>query len=676
MTKGIRIFTVVLCLLFAANAFAQAVSSNSLPAETFFRDPDVVEALISPSGKRLAITTARSGARVGLVILDLSPGGKAVQAAQFTDVDIRNVAWVHEDQLLFSVVDLAEGVPDPALRPGLFTVKADGSDIKELISRKHTSTTRFGTRSGALDPNHVLLKVPAPKGESAQAEVLVGKLIGSPSGMLSAVVPLWLNVTTGKTRATHFQAPRDAIGWLFDGAGVPRVVFTRSDSERAAYWRGPDMAEWKKIVEGDLIELPFTPHSVDDIGNLFVTQQVGPEGYAVLKRFVFASMQPAPEPLVSTPGFDFTGQLILERGTGAAQGVRVTTDAETTVWLDEGIKKIQEAVDRDLPGHVNRISCRRCGQPDAVVLVRSFSDQSPGRLLIYRPTPAEGQPQWQPIAFVRSGIDPTQMARVDFKRIQTRDGKELPLWITQPQGAGAGKPAPAVVLVHGGPWVRGGSWAWNPMNQFLASRGYLVIEPEFRGSRGYGASHFKAGWKQWGQTMQSDVADALLWAQTEKLATGKACIAGGSYGGYSTLMGLIRHPDLYRCGIAWIAVTDLHLLVKGSWWVNDDTSALARKHTIPEMVGDAEKDADVLSANSPVLLASQIKSPLLLAFGEEDKRVPLAHGTRLREAMQKSSLDPEWVTYPHEGHGWSILKNKIDFANRIESFLAKHLPVQ
>ena len=675
MFKSASLFVVFLWFL-TANVFAESPPASPLAAEVFFRDPDVVEALISPSGKRLAITAARSGARIGLFILDLSPGGQPVHAAQFTDVDVRNVAWVHEDRLLFSVVDFTEGVPDPNVRPGLFAVNADGSEVKELISRKHNSTTKFGTKSAALDPNHLLLKVLTPKSESANEEVLVGKLIGSASGMLSAVVPLWLNVTTGKTRATNFQPPRDAIGWLFDGAGVPRVVVTRSDSDRAAYWRGPDMTEWKKIVQGDLIELPFTPHSVDDVGNLYVTQQVGPEGYAVLKRFDFATMQPASEPLVSTPGFDFAGQLMLERGTGAAQGVRVTTDAETTVWFDEAIKKIQDIVDRDLPGHVNRISCRRCGLPDAVVLVRSFSDQSPGRLLIYRPTPVEGQPQWQPVAFIRRGIDAKQMARVDFKRIQTRDGKELPLWITQPQGVAAGKPAPAVVLVHGGPWVRGGSWAWNPLNQFLASRGYLVIEPEFRGSRGYGATHFKSGWKQWGQAMQDDVADALLWAQREKLASGKACIAGGSYGGYSTLMGLIRHPDLYRCGMAWIAVTDLHLLVKGSWWVNDDTSALARKHTIPEMVGDAEKDADMLAANSPVLLASQIRAPLLLAFGEEDKRVPLAHGTRLREAMQKASLDPEWVTYPQEGHGWSILKNKIDFANRIEGFLAKHLPVQ
>ena len=211
------------------------------------------------------------------------------------------------------------------------------------------------------------------------------------------------------------------------------------------------------------------------------------------------------------------------------------------------------------------------------------------------------------------------------------------------------------------------------MNQFLASRGYLVIEPEFRGSTGFGVAHFKAGWKQWGLAMQDDVADALLWAQKQGLASDRACIAGASYGGYSTLMGLARHPKLYRCGAAWVAVTDLELYAKGSWWVGDDISDVARKYTIPEMVGSMDKDAQLITANSPVLLANKIKAPLLLAFGEDDQRVPLAHGKRMREALQKQGLEPEWVTYAGEGHGWGKLETRLDFALRLERFFNQHL---
>jgi dipeptidyl aminopeptidase/acylaminoacyl peptidase len=352
-------------------------------------------------------------------------------------------------------------------------------------------------------------------------------------------------------------------------------------------------------------------------------------------------------------------------------------DAETTVWFDEGMKQLQALVDRRLPGRVNRISCSRCGQPDTVTLVRSFSDQDPGQIWLHRGTPAEGKPAWEAVGRTMPGIDPRQMAAVDLQRIQARDGRDLPVWLTVPAGVQPGKPAPAVVLVHGGPWTRGGDWSWDPMAQFLASRGYLVIEPEFRGSTGYGEAHFRAGWKQWGQAMQDDVADALLWAQKQGLATQQACIAGASYGGYSTLMGLVRHADLYRCGVAWAAVTDLKLFVEGSWWVSDDVSGLSRRHTLPQMVGDAIQDAAMITSHSPVRQAARIKAPVLLAFGEADLRVPLAHGERMREALVKAGNEPEWITYPGEGHGWARLENKVDFARRVERFLATHLrPVQ
>ena len=298
-------------------------------------------------------------------------------------------------------------------------------------------------------------------------------------------------------------------------------------------------------------------------------------------------------------------------------------------------------------------------------------DRDPGRPYLFQAQPAEGEKNWQSIGPVRDGIKPEQMAAVDLQRIRARDGADLPVWVTKnPDAKG---PLPAVVLVHGGPWVRGSNWAWHADAQFLASRGYVVIEPEMRGSTGYGDCHFRAGFRQFGQAMQDDVADALRWAQQRGLASDKACIAGASYGGYSTLMGLIKDPALYRCGVAWVALADLDLYVSGSWWVTDDISRSGRQYTLPEMVGDPEKDAAMIAANSPVKQAARIKAPLLLAFGEDDRRVPLAHGERLRKALREAGNDPVWVTYPGEGHGFAVLKNRVDFAQRMEAFLAKNL---
>src|SRR5450830_808309 len=154
--------------------------------------------------------------------------------------------------------------------------------------------------------------------------------------------------------------------------------------------------------------------------------------------------------------------------------------------------------------------------------------------------------------------------------ITRRATADIPAWLTLPHG-GAGKKLPMVVLVHGGPYVRGHVWGWNANAQFLASRGYAVLEPEFRGSTGYGFDHFKAGWKQWGLAMQNDIADGTRWAIAGGVADPRRiCIAGASYGGYATLMGLVNDPELYRCGIDWVGVTDIDLLFSGHWSFSSD----------------------------------------------------------------------------------------------------------
>ncbi len=220
------------------------------------------------------------------------------------------------------------------------------------------------------------------------------------------------------------------------------------------------------------------------------------------------------------------------------------------------------------------------------------------------------------------------MATRDFVHIKARDGHAFAVHVTRPAGKG---PWPAVVLVHGGPFMRGGSWHWDAESQFLASRGYIVVEPEFRDSTGFGDKLFRAGWKQWG------------------LADGKrVCIAGASYGGYATLMGLIRDPDLYRCGVAWAAVTDIGLLYSPTW---GDLSEVWKQYGMPVLVGDPEKDAAQFDATSPLKQADRVTQPLLLAFGGTDRRVPMTHGTRFRDAVRKTNSQVEWIEYADEGHG-------------------------
>ena len=651
-------------LLLAANA-AQAAPP---PAATFFNDPDITEAVLSPSGRQLALTTARGSKRVGLAVFDLGTG-KAVRTAQFTDGDVSQVHWVNDNRLIFGVVDLSDGSGRPNGAPGLYAVNPDGSEMRQLVRRMGRPVVSDGSNRNErlLDWNHRLLRVPAPRTGEVNEEVLLAEVSLDERHIQT---PLWVNTRTGRRRDVDAKPPRNTIGWLSDSRGELRVALTAHENRTAAYWRAPGSQDWQPLFESGLFNAPFSVHSVDDAGQLYVVRTPGKEQQAVLSRYDFERRAPDPKPVVVSPGFSFWGDVINEGG-GPALGVRVITDGETTVWFNAALKALQEEADTRFPGRINRISCRRCGEADMTALVRAYSDRDPGQFWVYQAQPPAGEKNWRAVGRVRDDIKPSEMAVLDFHRIKARDGRDLPVWVTR--GAESKDPLPAVVLVHGGPWTRGNTWRWNAQAQFLASRGYAVIEPEFRGSTGYGNAHFRAGFKQWGQAMQDDVADALKWAQAQGIASDKACIAGASYGGYSALMGLVKDPQLYRCGVAWVAVTDLELLLKGSWWVDDDTSGESRKYRLPDMIGDLHKDADMIAANSPVRQAARIKAPVLLAFGEDDRRVPLAHGKRMRDALREAGNEPEWLTYPGEGHGWAIVRNRVDFAERLAAFLARHL---
>ncbi len=664
----------------AAPAAASTAAAALPPAELFFRQPDFDSARLSPSGRWLAVRVGLANGRFGLAVLDIDGARPPAVVAYFSDSDIGRYEWVNDERLVYDVVDLERGSGDPRYAPGLFSVMRDGSELRQLV-HMHRQGVSGPQRPGErrLSPNHVLLQV--PQGGSGD-EVVVGEWVFSRWREPQALIPKLLNVVNGRVRSIAQGMPAGATGWIFDSRGQPRVATVLRNGRLQVHWRataeadadakadadGP--ASWQQIGNFDALRPPWRAQQVDSLGRLYVTVPEGERGEQVLKRFDFATGRPEAQALVSTPGFDFAGSVIVDAEAGAFVGVRVDTDAESTVWFEPRMKALQAAVDQRLPGRVNRLSCRRCGGPERTVLVQSWSDRDPGQFWLWRGE-AEAPTLWRLVGLRRKGVEPRQMATLDLQRYAARDGREIPVWLTTPAGPAAA-PRPAVLLVHGGPWVRGGRWGWAPMAQFLASRGYVVIEPEFRGSTGYGAAHFRAGWKQWGRAMQDDLADAVAWAAAKQLVDPKrVCIAGASYGGYATLMGLVRHPEVYRCGAAWVAVSDTALLFESAW--ESDMSEEARLHTLPVLLGDPVADADALRAVSPVAQAARLKLPLLLAYSELDRRVPLLHGSRLRAALQAAGSEPIYVVYPGEGHSWQRADHRTDFAQRLERFLAQHL---
>ncbi len=253
--------------------------------------------------------------------------------------------------------------------------------------------------------------------------------------------------------------------------------------------------------------------------------------------------------------------------------------------------------------------------------------------------------------------------------VKARDGLELHAYLTLPVGV-PGKQLPLVLFPHGGPWARD-HWGYNPWAQWLANRGYAVLQPNYRGSEGYGKRFLNAGNKEWGRRMQDDLTDVVGWAVKQGIADPKrVAIMGGSYGGYATLAGLTFTPDLYRCGVDIVGPSSLFTLIRTvpPYWA-------PMRGIFNNRVGniDDPKDEPLLRAASPLFHVDRIKAPLLIGQGANDPRVKQAESEQIVAAIEKRGGRVTYVVYTDEGHGFARPENRTDFNARAELFLAEHL---
>jgi dipeptidyl aminopeptidase/acylaminoacyl peptidase len=301
------------------------------------------------------------------------------------------------------------------------------------------------------------------------------------------------------------------------------------------------------------------------------------------------------------------------------------------------------------------------------VLIDSRSDVSPGTFYLY--DKRAGKIEW--LADSMPWLDPKKLSPVKPVRYKARDGLEIPAYLTVPRGA-SGKDMPMVVMIHGGPWVSGDHWRFNPEVQFLASRGYAVLQPNFRGTTRYGWKHFSSSFKQWGLAMQDDITDGVRWAIDQGIADPKRiCIYGASYGGYAAMMGLAKTPELFKCGINYVGVTDLPLFLTISW--SDYAYSDFVSYGAKTMVGDVDRELDQLKKTSPTELAANIQAPVLMAYGAEDRRVPIEHGNRMKAALDRAGKKYQWMVGAGEGHGFRDMRNQEMFYGAMEKFLAENI---
>ena len=339
----------------------------------------------------------------------------------------------------------------------------------------------------------------------------------------------------------------------------------------------------------------------------------------------------------------------------------VAFNKEKLEWqvIDPDIAKDVEAILAVRPGEVHPVSG---DVADRKWLVAYVTDDGPVYYYIYdRATKSStllfsNRPELEDLPLV-------SMQPVSYK---ARDGLTIHGYLTVPQGLSA--PYPTVMLVHGGPWARD-SWGYDPQAQWLANRGYAVLQPNFRGSTGYGKTFLNAGNRQWAAAMHNDLIDGVEWLVSEGIAKrDQIAIMGGSYGGYATLVGLTFTPEVFACGVDIVGPSNIITLLQSipPYWK-------PMMAMFQHRVGDIETEQKFLKSRSPLFFVDRIQKPLLIGQGANDPRVKEAESEQIVNAMRQAGKSVEYVLYTDEGHGFARPENRLHFYAVAEKFLAQHL---
>jgi dipeptidyl aminopeptidase/acylaminoacyl peptidase len=642
---------------------AQAPASTAAPTlGDFFRPSDFGQPSLSPDGGSVAYVRTNHGRR-NLAVYEIATK-KRTFVTNYNDVDVASFGWVNENRLYFSVDDLKVGVGDSEIS-GLRAVNKDGSALETITEGNLASAkSRLLGTSRGLSPRAAFYS--RVRSGDADDIIMIDGYDNPPRTFL-----LRVNTKSGRFSPVGSDAPGNVLAWALDENDQPRAVESVDKGQATVYVRVNATAAWQKAFEYSIYEKPPTsPIRVGPDGTLYFSASVERDTAAIY-RFDWQKMKLEDNHVFAAKDFDLGtavgGGLIFDPKSKRLIGIRYLAETATTHWVSPEMAAIQKLVDDSLPNRFNMLAGTP-SSPTGNILVSSWSPDTPTSYLLFDPLSKR---------LTRIGVDMPWFAnkaptRTEFFRYTARDGMSIPATITYPAGAQPGTKHPMVALVHGGPYVRGVTMNWDREVQALASAGFAVFQPDFRGSTGHGWKHYKAGWKQWGLAMQDDIADGVSHlAKAGSIDPGRVCIAGASYGGYATVFGLIKHPEVYKCGISWVGVTSIELLYSVGW--SDTASSQWARFGMPVLIGDLTKDRDQLKATSAVEQAERLKAPLILAYGTADVRVPFDHGKALVSRLRGHNQNVQYIEYAGEGHGWRLPENNVDFWTRSIAFLKQHI---
>lgn len=617
-----------LSLVMAACAAAAPQGEVPLvPMEDFFRNPEMTYFQLSPDGEYISFLAPWEN-RLN-VHVQKTGSDDATRVTSVSDRDIIWYFWCGDDRIVY----LQDTGGDENYR--LYAVSPDGSNPQDL-------TPFEGVK---VEPVDELDKI--------DDEMLISMNKRNPQ-----VFDVYrINVDTGEFDMIA-ENPGDVVRWMTDHDGKLRVAVATDGANVDLRYRETESDPFETIITlhfRDSIEpLLFTY----DNRNLYVSSNIARDKQAIY------TYDPRTggflELIYEHPQVDVTSLVPSEAKQDLA-GIFYYTDFGSYEFFDVEYRQMYESLKKRLKGYEVRFA--DASRDETKMLIRTFTDKSRGAYYFYD-TETD---RLKKLVDISPWLTEKHMADVKPVKYTSRDGLTIHGYLTLPRGV---KPhgLPTVMYIHGGPWVRD-YWGFDPTAQFLANRGYAVLQINYRGSSGYGKAFWTSSFKQWGKAMQDDISDGVKWLMKQGIADpDRVCIYGGSYGGYATLAGLAFTPELYACGIDYVGVSNLFTffeafppyweLMKGMWC---------------EMVGDPVEDEELLREISPLFHVDRMRAPLLVAQGANDPRVKQAESDRIVEALTERGIEVAYIVKENEGHGFVNEENRFDFYRAMEEFLAKHL---
>ena len=630
-------FRPLLSLLLILPALVSAMEMNPqtktepppvIPLRDFFRNPEGASYQVSPGGDFISWMAPWEN-RLNVFVQPVDGSGEQRRLTDATKRDIAGYFWAAKDQIVY----LQDDGGDENFH--LYAVNVDGANRRDL-------TPFPGVRVGVVDDlrddeDHLLISM-----NQRDARVFDVFRLNTRNGELELVA----------------ENPGSVSSWITDHEGKVRAAVQTDGVNTELLTRATEDEPFQKVLSTNFRESVSPLFFTYDNKDLYASSNLGRDKAAIVR------LDPATgkevELLFEHPEVD-TERLLWSDKRKVLTAAAFTRDKQEYHFFDDWRRELQAKLEKKLPGE--EVTLSSMSREEDKFIVRTHSDRSRGAFYYYDSTTDE----LRKLADISPWLDAEKLAPMEPVRIPARDGLELPAYLTLPPGVDP-QGLPAVLLVHGGPWARD-AWGFDGEAQFLANRGYAVLQVNFRGSTGYGRDFWEKSFKQWGKTMQNDLTDSAKWLVDRGIADPqRIAIYGGSYGGYAALAGMAFTPEVYAAGISFVGPSNIFTLLASvpPYWE-------PYRQMQYEMIGNPETEKELLTAASPLFSADQIASPLLIAQGANDPRVKKAESDQIVEALQQRCIDVPYIVKDNEGHGFANEENRLYFYRAVERFLAKHL---